>query len=510
MRCINLLFFFALYSSSAHTQDTSSKGDIACKAVPGTNFNSCQLFNVWHSNTGQAILVTSANKYALPTAVSAGIKNVAQSFLRTNTHPYHPPASDLFQGDAALAGQLDDFLNSVKSDDYFLVYFSRIHLILLHTLYNYLTKIYTTFNLTHIDTIWDYIHNEATQALNKKTLIINHLVNLIEAQANQSFRARFPGLPQMVATHAGFTMLLHDYGAELNLLIEKQEEAIFTDTGAQEAVRTMRGRYLNLFGKYLKFSRNFTQTLYQPDPLIGSTFVKHARNIEKIITAVTPTVSQNADAKSRALELQTLKTINPPLFFYQDEVVRILKIVPKIAQSLPKKSENVPWPRTIVQAAINHTPGTSKFGEAIMDPKIPIAYFLNIDGQVTRNQSDALELFATIPTLSNIHAQQLLPQPNWLNSYQGVMLMMRAILGDFTALLDPIFNDHQILDPCMKCIVSNAGVAAGIVADDQAYKKVCQECQTFLEQLRKALAQPEQPEVPIMPPDQGPDSGAPA
>src|SRR5207244_8387416 len=102
-------------------------------------------------------------------------------------------------------------------------------------------------------------------------------------------------------------------------------ESLFTEKDAQDSIKNMRSTYLTLFGKFLRFSRNFTQTLNEPDLFFGSIFVKHAQNIQKIVTALTPTLAKNLSNLEKAKLLQTIKTVNPQLFFYEGEVPSILK-----------------------------------------------------------------------------------------------------------------------------------------------------------------------------------------
>src|ERR1700730_11673868 len=95
-----IIFFLLIISNImgfAHGITATQQGDVDCIPVPPapgstTVRTTCDLIHVWHTNTGKATLVTSANKYSLPTAASVGFKNISQSFIRTHTYPYHPPA----------------------------------------------------------------------------------------------------------------------------------------------------------------------------------------------------------------------------------------------------------------------------------------------------------------------------------------------------------------------------------------------------------------------------------
>lgn len=333
----------------------------------------------------------------------------------------------------------------------------------------------------------------------KITLIINHLITIIETQSNQAILARFPAIPQHIATNIGFAMMKQDYGADLNLMIEKQEEVFFTDPTGQQMVKQMRSDYLTIFGNYLKFFKGFTAALEQQDPFVGSTFVTYAQNVQRVIDAQKPQINKNVSGKDQASALLQLKTINPPLFFYDDETIRCVKIIPKLASALPKNSQKVPWPDKVVQDARTQSPITNKAGNVISNA--PTAYFKDAQGNITSNQGSAVKLFINIPTLQNMYTQELIPQPEWLNSTQGVLLMLRACLGDFTALFDPLFRGQEIFDPCISCIISNAAVKAGLMIGNADFKKTCDDCQSYLAQVRTLIEQAQYTTPPLPPLD---------
>jgi hypothetical protein len=475
-----------------------------CVQTP--TLNSCQLFNTWQDKSGNAIQITSQNKYNTPLGTMACARKFNLSHLRLATVKNHPSGQTLFPTNGTFATSLNNFLSSIDNNNYFLVYFSRIHLVILHELYSYLMKIYTTFNMNVTRELNDYLANEPLQALNRKTHIINHFLNIIEAQSNQAITSRMPALPKHLATYTGNTLLLnHDYGADLNLLIENQELNVVSDPVVQQGIRDMRSSYLTIFGNYLQFFKLYTSSLEQPDPTYGSAFVRHAIEIQKVMSAATPTIDQNAPLDQRATTLRQIQLINPPLFFYDDETIRSLKVIPKTASTFGPNIQKVGWPAKVVQDAQNPKPIVDKNG--IVISQLPPAYFVDAQGNRVTNVASAARLYVNIPTLQHMFTQQILQQPTWLNSYEGVMLMLRACLGDFTTLFDPIFKDELILDPCMRCIIMNSAIKAGIMTSTQA-TQVCQECQDYLSSLRKLISQQQQSQQgpPPPPPDlsQGP------
>lgn len=83
-----------------------------------------------------------------------------------------------------------------------------------------------------------------------------------------------------------------------------------------------------------------------------------------------------------------------------------------------------------------------------------------------------------------IYVQEVLPQPAWMNSYDGIIKMLRACVGDFSILFDPIFNHEAILDPCLGCIIQNAAQQAGIA---QPNDRSCKASAAYLKGIQNAL-----------------------
>lgn len=178
--------------------------------------------------------------------------------------------------------------------------------------------------------------------------------------------------------------------------------------------------------------------------------------------------------------------------------MRCTKIIPRLAKSLPKNVSSVPWPTQVVQDAQTGQVPRDKYGTALSNQ--PLAYFKDNNGQLTKNIAQAAQLFVNIPMAKGtIYSQEIVPQPNWLNSYQGIMTMLRACLGDFSALLDPIFNDYPILDPCIRCIVTNAAATVNITTAQS-----CQQCTQYIKNLENEIAKA-QAQQQITPPPGGPD-----
>ena len=441
--------------------------------------------------TGNKV-ITAKNKARVPNAVANGAQSAYCSFTKTATPiVHHPTGGSLFPDDGALGGLLSAFLESLKQDTYFTVYFSKIHLLYLHELYLYLTKIYATFDLTTVNSLDEYLTQDAKNGLIRKKLIINHLITIIEAQSNQAILARFPGsLPKHLATYAGNILMKNDYGADLDIMLKDSEKTLLADPSVQQLLKPTlddkRNVYLTLLGNYLAFFNHYTQTLSQPATskgFIGFTvFVDHAQRIQKIVASI-----------------QEVQAINPPLFFYDVESLRALKIIPELARSLPKDVISIPWPEALVDAAIKGTRLKDKFG---LESKIPIAYFTDQHNKPTHDKAAAAHLYVNIPTMQYLYVQEIIPQPAWMNSQEGILKMLRACVGDFAILFDNIFSKENILDPCLGCIIRNAATQANIPLTSPNIS--CKGCDAFMAGIQKGL---EAVKIPSKSTDDGDSTG---
>ncbi len=434
------------------------------------------------TSTGQIIGVTAHTKHKIPEALQIGLSQGNTSFTKQNNKKNHPTGSQLFTTDTALAQLLDTFLEGVGNKPNFLIFFSKIHLLMLNQLYIYLTSVYATLSVTHIDTIPDYLASQEKYALNQKTLIINHLVALIEAQLNQAILARFPAMPKNMATYAGTLLIKQDSGSNLLLLLEKSENIFLNEEAGKSLIKDERTAYLKLYGLYLSFFNAYTKTLQQASTQniqSGATlFLEHAQRIQPLVEKEVPQL-ENLDLKAKINLLASLQKINPPLFFYNQSTMRGIKIIPQLAQKIPPGISSVPWPAPVVKNATNKTEAVSEFGNIL---GYPIAYF-------AAGANGEQRLFINIPTANYLYAQELLKQPEWLNSTQGIMLMTRACLGDFIALLDPLFAQEAILDPCMECITRNAAAHVGLGVHEVGS---CRICQAFLKGIEEKIKEDEQ------------------
>lgn len=374
---------------------------------------------------------------------------------KDNFYKNYPSGSTLFPSYAGdLATKFDAIINELKANHQLIKFFRKIHINVLNELYNYLMKIYTNFNLRHVGSkqtssglvidVPTYLKDEDSYATNKKTLIVNHLVNVIEAQFNSSIQSYVPAVPHLLATHVGKTCIQSDFSIDLTHFILKQEDKM---------LEHLQSSYLDFFAKYLDFFREYTSYLAKKDTTTGfNHFTQLAKNIHAFI---------NQNGSDKALE-----QMDPPMFFYDYDTMRAIRIIPHLASELPAQSKSIGWPATIVNAA----------EKLLMVDNHPIAYFKNNLGKVIQNKDEATHLYMVIGSGANLYEQELLSQPSWLNTEEGVLNILRACLGDFSAIIG-----MGVLDPCMETLLQKGLARALGQADTQESTQISQVCRQLIE-----------------------------
>jgi hypothetical protein len=136
----------------------------------------------------------------------------------TQRHGAAKTTGQLFS-DPTVATAYQNFMSAVETVPNFLPLFRRLHIIALHQIYLHLIGIYTTLNMTYISDLKTYMTLEKQYGLNKKTLIINHLVNVIQAQLSQALLILFPGMPQSHGIKGGLAALNQDTVSNPDTLI---------------------------------------------------------------------------------------------------------------------------------------------------------------------------------------------------------------------------------------------------------------------------------------------------
>lgn len=181
---------------------------------------------------GQPMKVTPRTKYRIPAAAQTLAKLEGVSFTQQNTTLNQPQT--LFPGNPALLQAYNNFMNALKEVPSFFPLFRKIHITALHQIYLHLVGIYTSLNMTHMDDLKTYMATEKKYALNKKTLIINHLINVVMAQLNQSLRALIPGLPESYAITTGMGCMETDKVSDPDMLVLDIEQYVLSTLGLEK------------------------------------------------------------------------------------------------------------------------------------------------------------------------------------------------------------------------------------------------------------------------------------
>lgn len=400
------------------------------------------------THTAQQYIKGRTSAAAVPASVVPVIKHGKCSVLRGKESDFQtcPEGKELFPDYPTLAAKFDAMITIMKTKPKFKAFFNKVHLNVLNELYEYLMNVYTNFNLQHVGitetgqgqsasltfNVPLFLENEKETDQNKKTLIINHLVNIIESQINGKIKSIMPNIPHIFATVAGKSLIQNDYSIDLTQFIIKQVEP---------GLVKYKQLYLEGLVAYLSFFQEFTSYLQQPHPKKAqhfTAFVHIAETINKYIYGSTTADDENSDSKKQMQQL--LAKMNPPLFTFNYDDIRALKIIPQLAKTLSPNSDTISWPAHIVKAAENETFVSNH----------PIAFFKDEIGNVVK-KSQATRLYVVLQSGANFFQEEVLAQPAWLNNWSGVSNILAACFGDFSKLLG-----LNILDPCMEALIQNA------------------------------------------------------
>lgn len=402
-----------------------------------------------HTHRAQQMIKDRTLAGTVPPGVQPILKHGAFSVLRGKDNDFkkYPTGATLFPAYPSLAKKFDALINVMVTKPKFKAFFNKVHLNVLNELYGYLMAIYTNFNLQHVGiketqsgqgavtlqfNIPTFLQNEADCEANKKTLIINHLINIIESQMNGKIKSIMPNIPHIFATAAGKTLIQNDYSIDITQFIIEQ-----IDPG----MKKYKQMYLEGLATYLAFFQEYTSYLKQPHPKKTehfTAFVDVAETLNQFLYGdVDPDVKSSDPKQQMQLLLQKM---DPPLFTFNYDDIRALKLIPHLAKSLPAKTKSIGWPSHIVNAAENETFVSNH----------PIAYFKDNNGRVVK-KAQAKHLYVVLQSGANFFQEELLAQPDWLNSWSGVANILAACFGDFSALIG-----LGILDPCMEALIHNA------------------------------------------------------
>lgn len=491
MKLLNLFFItlcISMYTvkiQHASTCDPSSfllSGNVkkVHKALIDTFGPSYPVLAATKQNDGTIKAQQYINDRTLAHTVTPNVKDVLQhgnfSTLIGQPTDYqnYPPGNTLFPEYPSLAQKFDKLIHLMQTNPKFKAFFNKIHLNVLNELYKHLMNIYTNFNVQHVGirevetsqgttalkiSIPTFLNYENKYEANKKTLIINHCVNIIESQFNGKIKSIMPAIPHLFATSAGKTLIQNDYSVDLTHFILKQIEPALA--GAKK-------EYLESMAVYLDFFQEFSSYLTKPHPKKGEHFTAFVDIAETINDFLYGTENVGDDTTADAQIQAVLKKMNPPMFTFNYDDIRALKLIPHIAKSLTANTMTIQWPAHIIEAA---TKGIFLQGSTCH----PIAYFTDNTGNVTFSESQAEHLYIVIQSGKNYFQEELLRQPAWLNSWEGVVKILRACLGDFTAILG-----MGILDPCMEALIQN-GVSTMLGKDPNQENSLTAICHNLIE-----------------------------
>jgi len=396
------------------------------KSVQGllSNINSYPAVQIDSTtNRMTQIPVTRLSRFMLPSGTVSIMQKSNLSVLRpTNKDLYtnYPAGATLFEKNSDVAGQFDAIISSIKANNELIKFFRKIHFNCLNQLYNYLMSVHTNLVSRNVGSSYDangnmqlnlqqFIVDDVNYATNQKTLIVSFLINIIESQFHEMIRACAPTLPYLFATPTGKMLIQNDFSVDLTS---------FAKPSTDEVTQHLQSTYFDFLKNYITFFKLYTDLLTKPDTKTGFTEFT--------------TVAENM------IEKKLIETMNPLMFFYNDESLYAIKMIPHITTELPQESNFLNWSETVVNAA---TKGT-------MSKKHPVAYFTDAENKKTSEQSQASHLFLLSDSGSNIFEQELLGEPKWLNSSSGVITMLKACLGDFSNI-----TNLNILDPFTQGII---------------------------------------------------------
>lgn len=370
------------------------------------------------SSSSKEPIVTRSSKANLPTDLAAQAKQVKMSILTPSAadllvlYQNYPSGSLLFPNNPDVASAFDTMIMGIKANPDFIEFFRKVHIRSLNKLYDYLMKVYTNFNLTNPGCLQNtdpatadvsaYLIDESTYATNKKKLIMNHFINLVQDQFASSIVSYAPASPFAMAATLGKVFIENDYGLNLKDFISPTASSVSED---------IKKKYFTLLGQYITFSQTYTSYLEKINTNGTSQYYTMAQSVYDFL---------HPNGQD-----QTTSLMNPGMFFYHAESMRSIKFIPFTATTLPAKSKLIPWAPSIVNAAVKNL---SMNGH-------PIAYFKDASGKSTSDQSKAKGLYLLTETGSTLFEQELLAQPAWLNNKSGVIRILSACLGNFSALV---------------------------------------------------------------------------
>ncbi|MBN1549260.1 hypothetical protein JW872_01215 [Candidatus Babeliales bacterium] len=391
-------------------------------------FTDAQLLNALARPDGTLEKKNDDNRYNTPFAAQFGMMAIGGGFCISDIpnlfQNNYPSASQFFPNNGSLASSFSSLQTSVAQDPIFYVYLKQMYTTVLRQLYSHLKKILATFILTKIDTLDTFVTYEQQYAFNEKFLIVEHLINIVDAQSYKFSQALFSALPKSIAAFTGKTILHNDTNVNLTLLTiddATMETGLNLDAPTREAVKNKQAAYKQIFGTYFNLFRTYTNLILQKptaQAYLGENEL--VRDMTSMRTLVKSYQEQN-------------KPIVPQFFFPSQGTIRAVRVIPLLIENIPTTSQLIDWPVQYVTAAVQGTHARN----AATNAELPfrVAFFKDSQGNEISSQGGAQALFVNMPSGNAIFEQELLRQPTWLNSPDDIIKVTRGCLGDFTALI---------------------------------------------------------------------------
>ncbi len=409
-------------------------------------------------------IITRETKNNLPADVLAQAQQSSFSILKPTDanrpilYKNYPDGSVLFPNNSDIASKFNVMVKAIQANPDVIEFFRKVHINALNQLYMYLMKIYTNFNIinpgysadtaTPVANISDYLANEAMYATNKKKLVINHFINLLQYQFGASIISYVPTTPADVAVTLGKIFVHNDCGIDLTPFTVPQTDA---------KIIASQTTYLAFLQLYIDFFQTYTQSLSKIDANGINQYYTIAQGIQKYLypqgmPAPTNSVAISSSAASSTTPATptpdpVLTKMNPTMFFYDVESMRSIQFIPFVAGTIPTTSQLIPWSQITVDAAVKNL---SVNGH-------PVAYFKDIAGKNTQDKNQAQHLYLLTETGPSLFEQELLAQPAWLNTQDGSIRILRACLGDVSALVGLGILDAETETIVQKALASKNG-----------------------------------------------------
>ncbi len=260
----------SILSSSSPTTPPESTGEAGSfiKTLDNPNTTIAAkanlMFNTTTNADGTPRKVTQKNQYDMPIASQALNKSFASNF----TGDLNLQLPELTFSNSSVTKAYNDFVIALKENPNFLSMFKKIHITTLHQLYQYLIGIYATLNLMNINDLKTYIILEKQFGLNKKTLILSHLVDVIQRQLTQTIKGIMPGMPDQVAIRAGMSALKNQGANNLNMFTLDMEESVLTMLGMNALTEDQVALIIKILNtpeniEIVTNNKNIDQSLYQ-------------------------------------------------------------------------------------------------------------------------------------------------------------------------------------------------------------------------------------------------------